>query len=205
MHVYLTGCFDVLTVKFYLKRRVGYYVIRIYFPCTLCTVISWMAFWMDCWNIGDRGTVGITSLLTQLFLVGSINESMPHVSYVKAADLFLIVSFVFSFFALLESLIVFKAASREKSTNKVLPLEEKVRTYYFPFVFQLNVQWPYIWPHKRWHIHKLSKLFGPSISPKWNLSDASFYQKEFYFKLSSISSLSSVIVWVWVVFKATVV
>ena len=120
----------MLTVKFNLKRRVGYYVIRIYFPCTLCTVISWMAFWMDCRNIGDRGTVGITSLLTQLFLVGSINDSMPHVSYVKAADLFLIVSFVFSFLALLESLIVFKAASREKSTNKVLPLEEKVRTYY---------------------------------------------------------------------------
>ena len=135
MHVFLIGCFDVLTVKFNLKRRVGYYVIRIYFPCTLCTVISWMAFWMDCRNIGDRGTVGITSLLTQLFLVGSVNEAMPHVSYVKAVDLFLIVSFVFTFLALLESLIVFQAGSREESTNKVLPLEEKVRTFYFPCVF----------------------------------------------------------------------
>ncbi|XP_078354134.1 gamma-aminobutyric acid receptor subunit beta-2-like isoform X1 [Oculina patagonica] len=120
------GCFDMLTVNFTAKRRVGYFVIRIYFPCTLCTVVSWMAFWMDCRSIGDRGTVGITSLLTQLFLVGSINEAMPHVSYVKAADLFLIVSFGFTFFALLESVIVYNAAaSGRKKGRKISPQKEK--------------------------------------------------------------------------------
>ena len=118
----------MLTVKFIAKRRVGYYVIRIYFPCTLCTVVSWMAFWMDYRSVGDRGTIGITSLLTQLFLVGSINEAMPHVSYMKAADLFLIVSFAFTFIALLESVIVYNVASRGKNVNKVSPQEEKVRT-----------------------------------------------------------------------------
>ena len=115
----------MLTVKFAAKRRVGYYVIRIYFPCTLCTVVSWMAFWMDSRNVGDRGTVGITSLLTQLFLVGNINEAMPHVSYVKAADLFLIVSFAFTFFALMESVIVYKASARQ-ITRKVTPKKYKV-------------------------------------------------------------------------------
>ena len=122
----MTGCFDLVTVKFTAKRRAGYYVIRIYFPSTLCTVVSWMAFWMDCRNIGDRGTVGITSLLTQLFLVGNINEAMPHVSYIKAADLFLIVSFAFTFTTLLESLIVYSTALRGKSANKLSPHKEKV-------------------------------------------------------------------------------
>ena len=118
----------MLTVKFAAKRRVGYYVIRIYFPCTLCTVVSWMAFWMDSSNVGDRGTIGITSLLTQLFLVGNINEAMPHVSYVKAADLFLIVSFAFTSFALLESVIVYKAAaSGRQTTRKVTPKKDKVK------------------------------------------------------------------------------
>ena len=127
---FLSGCFDVLTVKFAANRRVGFYVIRIYFPCTLCTVVSWMAFWMDCRNVGDRGTVGITSLLTQLFLVGNINEAMPHVSYVKAADLFLIVSFAFTFFTLLESVIVYKsAASGAQTTTKVTPKKEKVNLF----------------------------------------------------------------------------
>ena len=127
-HGFLSGCFNVLVVKFAAKRRVGYYVIRIYFPCTLCTVVSWMAFWMDCRNVGDRGTVGITSLLTQLFLVGSINKAMPHVSYVKAADLFLIVSFAFTFFALLDSVIVYKAdASGTQTTRKVTSKKDKVK------------------------------------------------------------------------------
>lgn len=116
----------MLTVKFAAKRRVGYYVIRIYFPCTLCTVVSWMAFWMDSRNVGDRGTVGITSLLTQLFLVGNINEAMPHVSYIKAADLFLIVSFAFTFFALMETVLVYKASARQIA-RKVTPKKYKVK------------------------------------------------------------------------------
>ena len=86
---------------------------------------------MDSRNIGDRGAVGITSLLTQLFLIGSINEQMPHVSYMKAADLFLIVSFVFSFMALVESLIVYKAAGREQRTNEVSARNENVRISFF--------------------------------------------------------------------------
>ena len=82
---------------------------------------------MDYRNVGDRGTVGITSLLTQLFLVGNINEAMPRVSYVKAADLFLIVSFAFTFFALLETVIVYKAASSaSKTAKKVTPKKAKV-------------------------------------------------------------------------------
>ena len=52
---FFSGCFDVLTVQFAANRRVGYYVIRICFPSTLCTVLSWMAFWMDMYsrNVGD--------------------------------------------------------------------------------------------------------------------------------------------------------
>jgi len=90
---------------------------------------------MECRNVGDRGTVGITSLLTQLFLVGNINEAMPRVSYVKAADLFLIVSFAFTFFALLESVIVYKAAaSREQTTENVTPRKEKVKIILKPML-----------------------------------------------------------------------
>ena len=116
--IFVTGCFEILKIAFTAKRRSGYYFIKVYFPAILCTVVSWLAFWIDPRSIGDRGTVGITSLLTQMFLVQSVNENMPRVSYVKAADLFLIVSFAFSFTTLLESVIVYKAASREKTKVK---------------------------------------------------------------------------------------
>ncbi|CAH3132706.1 unnamed protein product, partial [Pocillopora meandrina] len=104
--------FDYLDVNFHVRRRIGHYVIRIFFPCILCTVVSWLPFWMDRGEIGDRGALGITTLLTEVFLLQYTNDSMPRVSYVKAADLFLIVSFAFTFMALLESVIVYNYKKR---------------------------------------------------------------------------------------------
>ena len=120
----------MVKISFIAKRRVGYYFIKVYFPGTLCTVVSWLAFWMDPENIGDRGTVGITSLLTQMFLVQSVNEHMPHVNYVKATDLFLIVSFVFSFITLLESITVYRAAKGGKMEMNASPQNERVWAYF---------------------------------------------------------------------------
>ena len=67
---------------------------------------------MDRSEIGDRGALGITTLLTEVFLLQYTNDAMPRVSYVKAADLFLIVSFAFTFMALLESVIVYNYKRR---------------------------------------------------------------------------------------------
>ena len=79
---------------------------------------------MDRGEIGDRGALGITTLLTEVFLLQYTNDAMPRVSYVKAADLFLIVSFAFTFMALLESVIVYnyKKKSFIGETTEVKPL-----------------------------------------------------------------------------------
>ena len=57
--------------------------------------------------MGNRMALGITTILTIMFLLGSINGTMPKVSYPKALDWYLMVSFVFAFFSLIECLIVF--------------------------------------------------------------------------------------------------
>lgn len=114
----ISGWFDYLDVSFIVQRRIGHYVIRIFFPCILCTVVSWLPFWMEYDDIGDRGALGITSLLTEVFLLQYSNDSMPRVSYVKAADLFLIVSFAFTFMALLESVAVFKCIKRAETRRQ---------------------------------------------------------------------------------------
>ena len=115
---FISGWFDYLDVSFIVQRRIGHYVIRIFFPCILCTVVSWLPFWMEHDDIGDRGALGITSLLTEVFLLQYSNDSMPRVSYVKAADLFLIVSFAFTFMALLESVAVFKCIKRAETRRQ---------------------------------------------------------------------------------------
>ena len=118
-------------MSFYVRRRIGHYVIRIFFPCILCTVVSWLPFWMDRGEIGDRGALGITTLLTEVFLLQYTNDAMPRVSYVKAADLFLIVSFAFTFMALLESVIVYNYKKKFcKSENTQMKNNTGGRTFF---------------------------------------------------------------------------
>ena len=69
-------------------------------------------------------SVGITTILTIVFLLGTNNSSMPRVSYAKAIDWYLITSFMFVFATLVESLVVFKFSRyddddmlKDKKTN----------------------------------------------------------------------------------------
>lgn len=63
---------------------------------------------MERQDIGNRMALGITTILTIMFLMGTINEAMPKVSYPKALDWYLIVSFIFIFCALVECMIAYK-------------------------------------------------------------------------------------------------
>ena len=57
--------------------------------------------------MGGRVGLGITTLLTIMFLLGSVNSALPRVSYAKAIDWYLIVSFLFVFLVLLECILVY--------------------------------------------------------------------------------------------------
>ena len=97
-----------------------------YVPCIACTIASWLQFWMDQTAVGDRACLGITTVLTEIFLLEFSNQGMPKVSYMKAAELFLIVSFGFIFLALLESAMVYKASfwSALKRKKRVKEVEK---------------------------------------------------------------------------------
>jgi len=52
-----------------------------------------------------------------MFLLGSINAFLPKVSYAKAIDWYLIVSFIFVFLTLVESMIVFLIIGKETENS----------------------------------------------------------------------------------------
>ena len=94
-------------MTYFFKRRIGYYLIQVYFPDMFVVVLSWIVFWMDKTDMGNRMALGITTILTIMFLLGSLNGSMPKVSYPKALDWYLLVSFSLAFLSLVECMIVF--------------------------------------------------------------------------------------------------
>lgn len=54
-------------------------MIQLYLPCLFLVMLSWIVFWMSPENGGDRLTVGITCILTIVFLLGYVNGMLPKV------------------------------------------------------------------------------------------------------------------------------
>ncbi|XP_074610647.1 glycine receptor subunit alphaZ1-like isoform X1 [Acropora palmata] len=119
--------FSILTATFYFHRRIGYFLIQVYFPNIFVVVLSWIVFWMEKDDIGNRMALGITTILTIMFLLGSLNGNLPKVSYPKALDWYLLVSFSFVFFSLIECLIVFLFARSAADTQEDKAVVKKRR------------------------------------------------------------------------------
>jgi len=71
-------------------------------------------------DIGNRMALGITCVLTIMFLLGSLNGNLPKVSYPKALDWYLLVSFSFVFLSLIECLLVYLCKTRSSKDNRHL-------------------------------------------------------------------------------------
>ena len=99
------------------KRRWGYYIIQIYVPSIFLVVLSWLTFLMESSDISDRLALEVTMILSIVFLLAGVNTSLPHVSYAKASDWFMIVSFTFVFMALLETMLVYRMTSWNTSSQ----------------------------------------------------------------------------------------
>ncbi|XP_032234689.2 gamma-aminobutyric acid receptor subunit beta isoform X2 [Nematostella vectensis] len=121
----MMGNYSILQVDFAFKRRLGYFLIQVYAPDIFVVLLSWIVFWMDKDDMGNRMALGITTILTIMFLLGSVNAAMPRVSYPKALDWYLMVSFSLVFLVLIECMIVFviskyKNDRRKRRISKIL-------------------------------------------------------------------------------------
>ncbi|XP_035152223.1 gamma-aminobutyric acid receptor subunit rho-2 isoform X4 [Callithrix jacchus] len=99
----LESCwYNRLYINFTLRRHIFFFLLQTYFPATLMVMLSWVSFWIDRRAVPARVSLGITTVLTMTTIITGVNASMPRVSYVKAVDIYLWVSFVFVFLSVLE-------------------------------------------------------------------------------------------------------
>ena len=95
-------------------------------------------------DIGNRMALGITTILTIMFLLGSLNGNLPKVSYPKALDWYLLISFSFVFLSLIECMIVYvftlKATADEQQIEcKVSLFFSSLKVRQNPLTFTVNV------------------------------------------------------------------
>ncbi|XP_041050523.1 gamma-aminobutyric acid receptor subunit gamma-2-like [Carcharodon carcharias] len=114
-----SGDYVVMSVYFDLSRRMGYFTIQTYIPCTLTVVLSWVSFWINKDAVPARTSLGITTVLTMTTLSTIARKSLPKVSYVTAMDLFVSVCFIFVFAALIEyGTLHYFVSNRKPSKDK---------------------------------------------------------------------------------------
>ena len=52
------GKYSSLRAKFVFKRRMGFYMIQVYLPSLIITILSWLSFYIDPRDIGERVSLG---------------------------------------------------------------------------------------------------------------------------------------------------
>uniref|UniRef100_UPI00358EFFA0 gamma-aminobutyric acid receptor subunit gamma-2-like isoform X1 n=2 Tax=Myxine glutinosa TaxID=7769 RepID=UPI00358EFFA0 len=109
-----SGEYVVMTVYFDLVRRMGYFTIQTYIPCSLIVVLSWVSFWINRDATPARTSLGITTVLTMTTLSTIARKSLPKVSYATAMDLFVTVCFFFVFAAMIEFAMLTFFVSRKR-------------------------------------------------------------------------------------------
>lgn len=109
--------FSGLTVTFTFKRRWIYYVYQVYIPCICITVLSWIGFWIDHKAVPARTGLGITTVLTMVYMLASVNSNLPRVTYLKSIDNFVLVCFGFIFLTSLEYVVAIRYSQRRRASN----------------------------------------------------------------------------------------
>ena len=120
------GSFDSLKATFTLKRRTTYFIFQHFIPSAFLVFLSWLSFWIDRHAVPARVSLVITCILSTMFLFGSVNNSLPRISYLKAVDYYLISSLTFIVCCMVEYVCVLnftdKAASFLLRSQSLAPV-----------------------------------------------------------------------------------
>ncbi|CAA98509.2 Ligand-Gated ion Channel [Caenorhabditis elegans] len=118
---YPAGMWDELHVKLVFERRYIWYFMQAYLPTYLTIFISWISFSLGTKAMPARTMLGVNALLAMIFQFGNIMRNLPRVSYVKAIDVWMLVSMTFIFLSLLELAIVGYKTKNEEGSKKKCP------------------------------------------------------------------------------------
>ena len=76
---YIIGNYTILSFELFFTRQMGFYMLQVYIPSIVLVSLSWITFFMEPTDVGDRLSIGVTLILTMIFLLGYINQSLPKV------------------------------------------------------------------------------------------------------------------------------
>ncbi len=111
------------------KRNAQYYLLTMFLPMCLIVFMSWTAFWIQPNVVPPRIAISTASIFSLIAFGFSIRLSLPRVSYVTRADLFVIGCTLLVFLALGAAVIGSRWASADK-LEQAIRLNAAIRWIY---------------------------------------------------------------------------
>lgn len=128
------GFYDIVDLKFHLRRRPGFHVNYSMLPALLIICISWAGFFIDRGSAPARCTVAIIPVITLRLLVNSVFLDVETVSYDVYLASYLRLAMYLACSGILEYAVVQvllhrerQAAERRRTIQKLVTLTNKVR------------------------------------------------------------------------------
>jgi gamma-aminobutyric acid receptor subunit beta len=87
------------------KRRPMFFLIKIVLPLCLIVMMSWIPRWIDPQQVATNIGVSATAFLTLVAYLFATNVLLPRVSYVTRMDLFILLSMLMVFIALVQTVV----------------------------------------------------------------------------------------------------
>jgi hypothetical protein len=120
----------------FMRRRYKYYIYKIMSICAILVSWSWVVFWMDYTEFGDRMTILLTLFLAAVAFLISIDDNLPKVDYLTTMDKMLLYSMLMIFLAAVESFSCLVMGQASGYADAIDTLERVCR-YVFPLAFLL--------------------------------------------------------------------
>lgn len=122
----------VFTIK--AERDAQYYLLTMFLPMSLIVFMGWTAFWIQPNVVPPRIAISTASIFSLIAFGFTIRLSLPRVSYVTRADLFVIGCTMMVFLALGAAVIGSRWAGADK-LNQAIRLNVVTRWVYFAMFF----------------------------------------------------------------------
>lgn len=121
------------------KRRIMYYVWKVFLPLCVIVFASWAIFWIDPTHIGVQTGIGTAMLLTNIAYLFSLERVLPKIDYLSRMDIFVYSSLVFVFLAFVQGIITctMAAGGREVLARRVDHWSRAI----FPLAYAAAVAW----------------------------------------------------------------
>lgn len=122
-----------VSFKVTVKRKLGYYWLHIILPLIFIVIMSMTIFWIPPHQQGTQMGISTTSMLTLIAYKFAISISIPAVSYLTRLDIFILVSTILVFFALIHSIVT--AQMVDRGMEKLAIKLDWINRFLFPSIF----------------------------------------------------------------------